>query len=65
MGNNPYAYLFNTTIISRYKVLRNLSILKDKYGYLNSDMVLTSLVRNSYIDKKTFNTIKIYIILYI
>lgn len=58
MGNNPYAYLFNTTIISRYKVLRNLTILKDKYGYLNNDMVLTSLVRNSYIDKKTFDIIK-------
>ena len=55
---NPYVYLFKDTIISRYKVLRNLSILKNKYGCLNNDMILTSIVRNSYIDKDTFDTIK-------
>ena len=55
---NPYAYLFGDMIISRYKVLRNLSILNNKYGYLNRDMVLTSIVRNSYIDRKTFDIIK-------
>jgi hypothetical protein len=55
---NPYVYLFGNNIISRYKVLRNLSILKHKYGYLNEDMILTSIVRNSYISKDIFNDIK-------
>ena len=56
--NNPYVYLFDRTIISRYKVLRNLSILKGKYGYLNDDMILTSVVRGSFINKATFDEIK-------
>ena len=55
---NPFTYLFGDMIISRYKVLRNLSILNNKYGYLNSDMILTSIVRNSYIDRNTFDIIK-------
>ena len=59
--HNPYVYLFGTNIISRYKVLRNLSILKNKYGYLNDDMILTSVVRGSYIDKDTFEDIKMRI----
>lgn len=56
--NNPYVYVFDKTIISRYKVLRNLSILKHKYGYLNDDMVLTAVIYNSYINEDTFNLIK-------
>ena len=55
---NPYVYLFGNNIISRYKVLRNLSILKHKYGYLNDDMILTSVVRNSYINRNIFDEIK-------
>ena len=55
---NEYVYMFGDTIISRYKVLRNLSILKNKYGYLNEDMVLTAIVRNSYIGKMAFTKIK-------
>ena len=55
--DNLYVYLFDKTIISRYKVLRNLSILKNKYGYLNDDMILTSVVRGSYINKDTFDII--------
>jgi len=54
---NPYVYGFDKTIISRYKVLRNLSILKHKYGYINEDMLLTAIVYNSYIDKDTFDMI--------
>ncbi len=56
--NNPYIYLFDKSIISRYKVLRNLSILNSKYGYLNDDMILTSVVRGSYIDKASFEMIR-------
>ena len=56
--NNPYVYLFDKNIISRYKVLRNLSILYNKYGYINDDMILTSVVRGSYIDRNTFDMIK-------
>ena len=55
---NPYVYIFGRNIISRYKVLRNLSILKHKYGYLNDDMIMTSVVRNSYISKDIFDEIK-------
>lgn len=54
---NSYVYNFDTNIISRYKVLRNLSILKHQYGYLNTDMILTSVVYNSYITKDTFDKI--------
>ena len=56
--NNPYVYVFDRNIISRYKVLRNLTILKNKYGYLNEDMILTSIVRSSYIDKNAFDLIE-------
>ena len=56
--NNPYVYVFDRTIISRYKVLRNLSILKNKFGYLNDDMLLTAIVHNSYINMDTFKLIE-------
>jgi len=55
---NPYVYAFDSNLISRYKVLRNLSILRNKYGYLNDDMVLTSVVYNSYLSEEAFNLIK-------
>ena len=55
---NPYVYVFDTNIISRLKVLRNLSILKHKYGYLNEDMILTATVYNSYINKDVFDLIR-------
>ena len=55
---NEYIYLFDKCIISRYKVLRNLSILKSKFGYIDENMILTSVVHNSYIDRETFDYIK-------
>lgn len=55
---NDYVYLIGGTMISRYKVLRNASILKGIYGKLNEDMLLTSIVRNSYFDEVTFDKIK-------
>ena len=54
---SPYAYVFGETIISRYKVLRNLSILKRKYGYINEDMLLTSIAYKSYFSKNVFDEI--------
>lgn len=55
---NEYVYMFGDRIISRYKVLHNASVLKNNYGYLNRDMLLTSIVRNSFLDKETFESIK-------
>ena len=54
---NSSVYLFGNTIISRLKVLRNASILKSKYGYLSEDMLLTSIVRNSYLTEEAFQNI--------
>ena len=55
---NEYVYMFGDRIISRYKVLHNASVLKNNYGYLNEDMLLTCIVRNSFLDKETFESIK-------
>lgn len=55
---NEYVYMFGDTLISRYKVLRNLSILKGIYGYLNDDMLLTAIFRNAYVSKEQFDNIK-------
>ena len=55
---NEYVYMFDDILISRYKVLRNLSILKDLYGYINEDMLLTAIVNNSYLSKEQFDSIK-------
>ncbi len=56
-SNNEYIYMFNNQIISRYKVLNNASILKSMYGFLNREMLLTSVVRNSFLDDNTFQEI--------
>ena len=59
---NEYVYMFGDRIISRYKVLHNASILRNEYGSLNEDMLMASIVRNSFIDYKSFekiyNTVK-------
>lgn len=55
---NPYTYVFGDTIISRYKVLRNLTILKYKFGYINEDMILSSIAYNSYFSKEVFDEIR-------
>ena len=55
---NDYTYLFGGRIISRYKVLRNASILKKVYKELDQEMLLTAIVRNSFIDNDTFQLIK-------
>ena len=54
---NEYVYMFGDTIISRYKVLHNAGILKNKYGYLSPDMLLSSIVRNTFLDDDSFNEI--------
>ena len=58
---NEFVYMFGDRIISRYKVLRNASILKDMYGYLTKEMLITSIVRNSFLDNDTFQDIYISI----
>ena len=55
---NEYVYLFGNTIISRYKVLHNASILKCIHGYLDEEMLLTSIVNNSYLNEGTFKNIE-------
>lgn len=55
---NEFVYMFGDRIISRYKVLHNASILKDFYRTLTNDMLLASIVRNSFLDKKSFELIR-------
>jgi len=55
---NGFIYRFGDTLISRYKVLHNASILKAKYGYLDQDMLMTSIVRNSFLNEEEFSNIK-------
>lgn len=55
---NEYVYMFGDRLISRYKVLHNASILKAEYGELNRDMLMTSIVRNSFLDEKTYQRIE-------
>ncbi len=54
---NEFVYMFGNRIISRYKVLHNASILKDMYGTLTKDMLMASIVRNSFLDNDTFQQI--------
>ena len=54
---NEFVYMFENRIISRYKVLHNASILKDMYGTLTKEMLMASIVRNSFIDNDTFQQI--------
>lgn len=58
LHKNEYVYRFGNRLISRYKVLHNASILKGLYDTLTPDMLLTSIVRNSFMDEDTFKTIK-------
>ena len=55
---NEFVYLFGDRIISRYKVLHNASILKGLYGKLNREMLMTSIVRNSFLDMDSFQLIQ-------
>ncbi len=55
---NEFVYLFGDRIISRYKVLHNASILKGLYGTLNREMLMTSIVRNSFLDVDSFQFIQ-------
>lgn len=63
---NHYVYKFDkegiskNRLISRYKVLRNASILKKNYGYLDKDMLLTAIVKGSYITALDFEAINNY-----
>ena len=55
---NEYLYKLGDILISRFKVLRNATILKEKNGYLNKDMLLTSIVRNSFLTSESLEQIK-------
>ena len=55
---NKYVYVFGNIIVSRYKVLRNLTALKKQFGYIDYNMLLTSIVYNSYFNKDIFEEIR-------
>ncbi len=55
---NEYVYKFGNTLISRYKVLHNATILRKRYGYLDQEMLMTSIVRNSFLTEEEFENIK-------
>ncbi len=54
---NEFVYLFGDRIISRYKVLHNATILKGLYNKFTKEMLMTSIVRNSFIDADSFQLI--------
>ena len=57
VDNNPYQYKIGNEIISRLKVLRCYSALKEK-GITDDNAFLYSVTRGMYLDEKTFNLIK-------
>ena len=57
VDNNPYQYKIGKEIISRLKVLRCYSALKEK-GITDDNAFLYSVTRGMYLDEKTFNLIK-------
>lgn len=57
VDNNPYQYKIGNEIISRLKVLRCYSALKEK-GITDDNAILYSVTRGMYLDEKTFNLIK-------
>lgn len=57
VDNNPYQYKIGEEIISRLKVLRCYSTLKE-HGLTDDNAFLYSVTRGMYIDEKTFNLIK-------
>ena len=57
VDNNPYQYKIGEEIISRLKVLRCYSALKEK-GITDDNALLYSVTRGMYLDEKTFNLIK-------
>lgn len=56
-----YKYLFGNQIISRYKVLRNYSILKGMNKYDEKDILMMSIIFDTILDKKTFDEIALAI----
>ena len=54
---NNYVYKIGDRLISRKKVLHIASILKGLNGYLNKDMLLYAITKDSYFNEKDFFTI--------
>ena len=55
---DEYVYMFGNRIISRYKVLYNATVLKSVYHELTSDMLLASIIRNSFLSENEVLQIK-------
>lgn len=55
---DEFVYKFKNKIISRYRVLRNATILKEKYGYLNKDLLLASILKDSFITEKEYKELR-------
>ncbi len=54
---NEYLYKFNKKLISRYKVLRYASILKDHYKTVDKNMLLACILKDSFIVDTAYNNI--------
>ena len=52
--NDEYVYMFKNKLLSRYRILRNASILKQRYGFLSADMFLTCIVKDSFITEEEY-----------
>ena len=58
LENNKYIYVINNNIISRYKVLRICSILKENGIEMDENTILYAVTYGTYLSKNTFNLIK-------
>lgn len=52
-----YKYKFGNQIISRLKVLRNYTVLKEENKYNDKDILMMSIIFDTILDKETFNEI--------
>lgn len=57
IDNNEYIYKFGDKIISRLKVLRTYSRLKNSGIQLDKDSLIYAITRQTYMDEDTYNII--------
>lgn len=58
VATNPYIYLIDGIIVSRYKVLHNASNLKEFFKYFDENMLKVSIFRNSFFSFEEYDKIE-------
>ena len=52
---NQFLYNINGRLYSRFRVLRNASILRSIYGKLDNDMLLTSFCKGTFVKQEQYD----------